>query len=1251
MRYFTLLFLIMLFAQFSSFGQDCPDDIFVNSQEDLENLMAQYPNCAHVSGNVQLRNFTDLSPLSGIITIGGELSVTTNYPLSNFSGLESLEAIGSLRLYNLENISSLAGLESVHLVLGDLRIQQLPNLGSLAGLSGLTDVGGKVQIWSNDALTSLTGLENLENVGGSFSLQYNDGLTSIEEASSLQFIGDYLEIINNDAIQIISGFNALHTISGYFHFYDNLNLIAAYGFENLTKVGDVRMRIKSETSEIACLDNVREMGSLDIDQNCQVLRLENLMKVNGDFRIDATDMHSLIGCNQLDTVGGSMILSTAMKNLPDFPQLKIIGGMLLIDSRDHLEVLDGFDRLETIGIGQLGWGFDVYNHAQLTEMSGFNQLEQVAGNFVISDCAALESITGFQNLFHVQGNFSLSYNPSLNDCSAFCSFLLNRDESLSTFVWQNGDGMDYPCWETDQLLEACSNRPILVKDVDLNFTFGIRKRPLELALIELTYEDTLVQSVFTEADGTGDISFNDLEEGKIYQLDVSFPETNDELLVRHRVSKDDLLNGFEVEFPLSLRRKIDTTSNALDSLLLQVQIYGANAYTKQIEGYQITSFLEFLNDWSLISEDHDQIIESMYRVALGVHYIHEYYHASKPFTTKFTKVSYDMVVNMLALVSIYNSTNGLKDKLTGFIESEVDKGNIELDGIYARAQKELMLSILNQGFAIMKSTLLDPYMNSFSNSPHEQQFVGMMKQFIFIIENHLLKADSELIKASLTELLVQWFSDKFIQYYYIDYATQDYVEITVDEGLQNQGNFEDIFQQAKMKSAASAMTNESATFAADLFEGNAMAIAGVGEVLENLSIAITLSSATTLAPVAGPMMTVANGFKGLAAVLNGANFLNYGERIVFLPVELGGIVTNLSTRNGASVEAYPDGYLESLTTTLSASLDTLVTYQESLAGDLEAQPLSFVSSAYLELHAYYQDVFLPRYTVMKDIATHIATASDTSLRNALITYAGSIHQFEMQYLALQLQLTAIHLDSTEISYRDSAIVTISEWAGMHHNLVNLFDTIYANGASQSFGPFVSVRSITVPDTFVDQIFNMTVTLENVGPVTTPPFQVSLTPNQNTTTYKLVNGEEQTGAYAGLELSLAEQVTLPFSVHVTDPDSAITLLVDIEGVEGNDLSVPIEFLRFDQLVHTDNGNEDQIIDPIQLFPNPTKDGFTIQHPSDLRIREIKIYQPDGHLIYQHKWTDQTIPTNGWLPGMYYVEILLDHRSITKKILVE
>lgn len=157
-----------------------------NSQSDIDNFQAAFPNCSELQGNVIISgsDITDLSGLYMVTSIGSYLRIESNSALVSLTGLENLTSIGEfLSIYNNGALISLTGLESLTSIGGYLSIRSNNALTSLTGLENLTSIGGSLVIGGyidgNPQLTSLTGLENLTSIGGSLEIVSNNALTSL----------------------------------------------------------------------------------------------------------------------------------------------------------------------------------------------------------------------------------------------------------------------------------------------------------------------------------------------------------------------------------------------------------------------------------------------------------------------------------------------------------------------------------------------------------------------------------------------------------------------------------------------------------------------------------------------------------------------------------------------------------------------------------------------------------------------------------------------------------------------------------------------------------------------------------------------------------------------------------------------------------------------------------------------------------------------------------------------------------------
>ena len=97
MKKLILIFLSAFFIQTIPFAQSClPEGITFSSQSEVNNFQTENPDCSEIEGDVVISgsDITDLSGLSVITSIGGNLEICYNTILTNLTGLDSLTTIG-----------------------------------------------------------------------------------------------------------------------------------------------------------------------------------------------------------------------------------------------------------------------------------------------------------------------------------------------------------------------------------------------------------------------------------------------------------------------------------------------------------------------------------------------------------------------------------------------------------------------------------------------------------------------------------------------------------------------------------------------------------------------------------------------------------------------------------------------------------------------------------------------------------------------------------------------------------------------------------------------------------------------------------------------------------------------------------------------------------------------------------------------------------------------------------------------------
>lgn len=280
----------------------CPNSINVDTQEELENLMADYPNCTNLSGNLTLSfsSVNSLSVLSQLESVSGTVNLSNNFSLTSLDGLENLSFIGgSLMLFGNSSLSdisalsqlthiggqllifgsdleSLTGLENVNTVQGiSISATDLTNLNAL---SNITHIEGELTLENNADLMSLSGLENITHIEGEIKLIGNTNLTNLSGLAGLNEAESFMFIKNNNSLIDLMGLNNLSSLDGYLTIENNASLQTLSGLEGLLSVnGHVKINNNDALTSLSGLNNLNHLGITElIITNCNNLTICNI---------------------------------------------------------------------------------------------------------------------------------------------------------------------------------------------------------------------------------------------------------------------------------------------------------------------------------------------------------------------------------------------------------------------------------------------------------------------------------------------------------------------------------------------------------------------------------------------------------------------------------------------------------------------------------------------------------------------------------------------------------------------------------------------------------------------------------------------------------------------------------------------------------------------------------------------------------------------------------------------------------------
>ena len=201
-------------------------NILVRTQAEVDALLNTLVGKTIINGHLTIgdtlgnfrspSNITDLTPLSNITQITGDIRIQHNGQLVNLTGLDNLQTIG--RSFWVE---------------GNDTLTTLDNFPVLQSIGGHFVVG---VLFGNDRLITLGTFSSLQSIRGGFGvglLGTHDRLTTLGTFPALQTIG-FVGVSSNDQLTTLGDFPSLQTIEASFGVYDNDKITSLGNFSFFT---------------------------------------------------------------------------------------------------------------------------------------------------------------------------------------------------------------------------------------------------------------------------------------------------------------------------------------------------------------------------------------------------------------------------------------------------------------------------------------------------------------------------------------------------------------------------------------------------------------------------------------------------------------------------------------------------------------------------------------------------------------------------------------------------------------------------------------------------------------------------------------------------------------------------------------------------------------------------------------------------------------------------------------------------------
>ncbi|MGB6036779.1 MAG: hypothetical protein WBG42_10970 [Cryomorphaceae bacterium] len=406
------LLCIVFIAPLLSFAQCPTGSVSLTTQAEVDDFVANFPNCTQIDGNLRIgNNFIsgttppmDLSGLSSLNEVTGTLFI------SKTEGLDEEDNAIPGSLEGLENISSVRSLLIGRPVDFGGSVHRYESLDPLNGLSGNVD---SLFIETLHPDSELPPFENVTGIGY-YRQELLLGVTSTPTFPNLTYLGDmtiaggnglFFEDVILTTVVIPSQLDSIATVQGEFNFpfggifiFGNINVLEVIGGENLTYIQNVSINSSPELSDISAFDSVTEVGGGLFLSSC------NPEFFNSFFNLESVGVPNPVNLTfagdddcegeTFDTINFGISSNLADDNEASF-DLTIVANQV-----NSVTVSGNFKNLRSLRVEA-----DVAN-----EITGFGSLDSITNGELRFVTPGISQLPNFENLVHVEGAVDFRIN-------------------------------------------------------------------------------------------------------------------------------------------------------------------------------------------------------------------------------------------------------------------------------------------------------------------------------------------------------------------------------------------------------------------------------------------------------------------------------------------------------------------------------------------------------------------------------------------------------------------------------------------------------------------------------------------------------------------------------------------------------------------------------------------------------------------------------------------------------------------------
>jgi len=565
----ALKIIVLLLFSCSVLHSQCPGNLYIYTQAEVDSFPKNYPNCSSIPGDVEiLGDVNNLNALSSITSIGGNLDIRDADNLADLWGLE-----------NLTNVEYLA-------------IRESDNIMDLSALNNLTSVKA-ISIQNTQAAI----LPNFENI-----------------SSKVEFV----RIFDNSLLQQV-GMPSNVQIEGYVQIYRNENLRTISGFEGFIggegNFDDLNIQQNDKLMTITGFSNFKSGEALRIGQNPNLTAIpsfQSLQTLRNGMSIDINPkLEEISGFTSLEYAASVTITNNGIREIQGFESLEKVDYNFTIVNATNLEFIPHFLQLRKVG------GIYIWNTG-LETFDAFSSLDSVLMQGILfRENAKLFSIEGFDNL-KFSTHTAATLNPMLADCRAFCAYRAHDPEENSIGFINNAPGCNSLMEVDSTCLDTIGE--IQVFDVILN-TFNGNHSIQELEGLNLDFYKDGEKEVELTSDEAGlvAVTLNQLDSTANYQLEA-YMGANPALTMKYDNITLEMLSQdtFRIEYPDRLLDTILSLQKQLANKMAKAEYAGGTlSLDYSLNGYNIDAIKMPITLFSKISEEHESVVEAMKRLGFG----------------------------------------------------------------------------------------------------------------------------------------------------------------------------------------------------------------------------------------------------------------------------------------------------------------------------------------------------------------------------------------------------------------------------------------------------------------------------------------------------------------------------------------------------------------------------------------------------------------------------------------------------------